>query len=518
MQLIELAGCAEDFTRDRGDPGTTLGRFDDALRPVFEVRTPHTHPEIRLTLPPLTPRRLSVMIEQLKTAIGNLDADTLRIQPRSEMQALNGIAVGLARIEKDGLPDPTALRPRDLHYAGYYREIQFGRLAKATGLYDNWGKSQDARHVDINRSIFDADNMAHKFHVMRGGPDKSILPESVVAPERSDRVAGRSLSELMRELRDEYQTPAERLAELEIPETRRARGEYRTAVEELADGYARITSDPKAALLVREYLRQREPRLKREEINAMREALFVAAAPEGNYRAVPDVVQRLCIDAWLGKYDNDPDAFGSISRTTLPVKERLTGLLEHDRRKLDDARIPRSRAVGTCRDFALVLCAFLRTTGTAARVRCGFASHFGDSWEDHWVCEYWSDREGRWCLSDAQLDEVIQAACGIEFDTSNLPRDVFLTAGEAWLRCRDGKDDPKRFGQGNIKGLWFMKVNVVRDAFAVNNRETSAWDRWREAPPELRTVSPSEVATLDRLARHPEDGVEWTPPWLADVA
>jgi hypothetical protein len=95
---------------------------------------------------------------------------------------------------------------------------------------------------------------------------------------------------------------------------------------------------------------------------------------------------------------------------------------------------------------------------------------------------------------------------------------VFLTAGEAWLHCRDGKDDPERFGQGDTKGLSFMKVNVVRDAFAVNNRETSSWDRWREAPPELRKVSLGEVATLDRLARRPEDAVELTPSWLADVA
>jgi hypothetical protein len=54
------------------------------------------------------------------------------------------------------LANPAALRPRDLHYVGYYHEIQFGRLAKATGHYDNWGKSEDARHVDINSSIFDA--------------------------------------------------------------------------------------------------------------------------------------------------------------------------------------------------------------------------------------------------------------------------------------------------------------------------------------------------------------------------
>ena len=65
---------------------------------------------------------------------------------------------------------------------GYYREIQFGRLAKATGLYDNFGKSQGARQVDLNSSIFEADNMAHKFRAARGGPDRSALPMSVVAP------------------------------------------------------------------------------------------------------------------------------------------------------------------------------------------------------------------------------------------------------------------------------------------------------------------------------------------------
>jgi hypothetical protein len=57
------------------------------------------------------------------------------------------------RIERDGLSNPATPRPRDLHYAAYYHEIQFGRLAKATGLYDNWDKSfrhHDARDVDIN--------------------------------------------------------------------------------------------------------------------------------------------------------------------------------------------------------------------------------------------------------------------------------------------------------------------------------------------------------------------------------
>ena len=227
------------------------------------------------------------------------------------------------------------------------------------------------------------------------------------------------------------------------------------------------------------------------------------------------VVQGLLVHcAWLGTYGHDPDAFGPVSRTTLPVGPRLAGLLERDGRALDQVRVPTQRGVGTCRDFALMLCAFLRAQGTAARLRCGFASYFGEAWEDHWVCEYWNGREGGWCLSDAQLDGGMRAARGVAFDTANVPRDAFLTAGEAWLRCRAGQDDPERFGQDGTRGLWFMKVNVVRDALAVNNRETSPWDRWREAPPASRTVSRDEMTVLDGLSRHPEEGVGVMPPWL----
>ena len=194
-------------------------------------------------------------------------------------------------------------------------------------------------------------------------------------------------------------------------------------------------------------------------------------------------------------------------------------MVKRDGQGLDVVRAPIHRSVGTCRDFALTLWGFLRATGTPARLRCGFASYFGEAWEDHWVCEYWNSREGRWCLSDAQLDEVIKAACKITFDTSNVPRDLFLTAGEAWQRCRAGQGDPEKFGQDDTRELWFMKVNVVRDSFAVNNQETSAWDRWREASPELRTVSANELPELDRLAQNPEDSTGGLmPPWLSGVA
>jgi hypothetical protein len=296
MQLIELAGCAEEFTRERGEPGTTLARLDDALRPLFKTRVAHVHPELGIAPPaPVTPGNLAALMGHLKGAILNLDSETLKIEPAGERQALNAIYDGLIRIEKDGLPDPEALRPRDLHYAGYYHEIQFGRLAKATGLYEN-RNSPDPRHVAVNRSIFDADDMAHKFHAMRAGPDKSRLPVSVVSPEHRDRVPGRLLSELMRELRHEYQRPQERLEELAASAAARAREEYRDSVRGLAQQYVRMTGDADAAASIHDYMQRQKPPLDRPLIEAMRQTLQAATDPAGDYLGMPEAVRNRCLD------------------------------------------------------------------------------------------------------------------------------------------------------------------------------------------------------------------------------
>jgi hypothetical protein len=348
MQLIELAGCAEGFVRNRGDPGTTLARFDKALEPLFEMRTGHTHPERVPRPPPITPQRLGAMIKQLKTSFDNLDSDTLKIQPRDQLEALREIRGGLRQIERDGLPDAEALRPRDLHYAGFYREIQFARLAKATGLYDNWDKSfrhNDPRDVEINRSIFHADNMAHKFHAMRGVTDKSILPVSVVVPEHRGEAPGRSVAALLRELRQENQTPAERLAELEAAKAMRAREEHRGSVEGLAETYVQMTGDRTAAALIRDYVQGHEPRLDPDTINAMRDALCTAATPDGDYLAVPEAVRKHCVEMCLALDDQGDSrllgildaAEGRSAGGQDPIYEHYPGLT----RDVENAEIDR---------------------------------------------------------------------------------------------------------------------------------------------------------------------------------
>jgi hypothetical protein len=245
-----------------------------------------------------------------------------------------------------------------------------------------------------------------------------------------------------------------------------------------------------------------------------RYAAAVAELPS-RASALNGIVQGVLIHTdWLSAYGVHESQFERASRETLPVADRLALILDRDAHPLAVRRSPALRTVGTCRDFALMLCAFLRSKGIAARVRCGFADYFRDGWEDHWVCEYWDRETQDWRLSDAQLDEVLKEKCKIAFDPSDTPRHRFMTAGQAWTACRAVACDPERFGHGEVKGLWFVKVNVMRDHCAINNRVISAWDAWRAVPCSKRVVSDQDRALLDGIAVDPEQpvidaGADW---------
>jgi len=340
MQLIELAGCAEGFGQDRGDAGTTLARLDDALRPVLRLRNEHTHPETYLEPPAVTPQALRGRIKQLKSAMDNLDSETLGLLAPDDMRVLNQMARGRRQIENDGLPDPTWLRPRDLHYAGYYREIQFARLAKSTEAFDlvKAGIHTDLRYRDVRRSISAGDDMAHRFHELRRGADRSELPASVVAPDRRDGVPGRPISELIRELRREFQTPNERVTEQQMAQKAQEREQHRGAVEGLAQDYARITGDPKAAALIRAHVKHQMLPLDLETIERTRKGLRVAADPAGDYRALPEPVQKACLQLCFdlekmndGRLIGILDAADARSRAAATtISDRVPGLVFDD--------------------------------------------------------------------------------------------------------------------------------------------------------------------------------------------
>ncbi|MDE1991743.1 MAG: transglutaminase domain-containing protein [Rhizobiaceae bacterium] len=240
----------------------------------------------------------------------------------------------------------------------------------------------------------------------------------------------------------------------------------------------------------------------------------IAALP-ADIGALIDTIQGMLVHAdWVKEYGLDETKLDATARRTLPVIERLDDVLRRNSQPLEVRRAAEKRSTGTCRDYALMLCSFLRCRGIPARVRCGFAAYFSDGWEDHWVCEYWDAKSAAWHLADPQIDQVLRHRSKISFAPSDVPRRFFMTAGEAWLQCRHGKSDPSAFGHGDVTGLWFMKVNVLRDHHVLNGRETSNWDSWREAPHPRRTVFPAEMELLDALAARPEQTlVEIGPDW-----
>jgi hypothetical protein len=91
----------------------------------------------------------------------------------------------------------------------------------------------------------------------------------------------------------------------------------------------------------------------------------------------------------------------------------------------------------TCRCQAIMLAATLKAKGIPSRVRSGFAGYIKNNGEhaDHWITEWFNEKEGRWILTDADIhgDE------NITFDPNDLPRDIYLTGAQAYLKLRRGE-------------------------------------------------------------------------------
>lgn len=185
------------------------------------------------------------------------------------------------------------------------------------------------------------------------------------------------------------------------------------------------------------------------------------------------------------------------------VEELLAQIVACDDRPLSIARPPEARLPGNCRHFSVLMVAMLRAQRTPARARCGFGGYFGTGWfEDHWVCEYWNAGQQRWVLVDAQIDDRQRRWFGIEFDVTDVPRDRFLIAGEAWTRCRSGLADPGTFGLSLVDqaGDWWIAGNLMRDAAALHNIEVLPWDGWGAMPGEYEPIGADLGALFDRLA------------------
>jgi hypothetical protein len=253
--------------------------------------------------------------------------------------------------------------------------------------------------------------------------------------------------------------------------------------------------------------------------------------------AVYQVAQGLLVhDLWVSLYGEAHVKAHEYPQITSTMSDLLDKALELDGGSLAIPRHPRERVVACCREFATLMCALLRAKGLPARSRCGFAVYLGwnGSYEDHWICEYWNG--ARWVMADPQLDPfqqstIISWALKGEQNAETIsrlrslnPRDLkpedFLTAGQAWLLCRQGKADPEKFGIAcpirpewgidSLYGLWFVRGQLLRDFAALNKVETVPylvrickgvdWKPWRLVALKDDELAEEDLLLLDRIA------------------
>ncbi|WP_448116423.1 hypothetical protein [Mesorhizobium amorphae] len=147
--------------------------------------------------------------------------------------------------------------------------------------------------------------------------------------------------------------------------------------------------------------------------------------------------------------------------------------------------------------------AIFRHHGIPARGRGGFGAYFNaGKYEDHWVCEYWKEDEGRWALLDAQFDDVFIRNLSVGHDIHDVPHDQFLTSPDTWQRCRSGALDAELFGIefSQMRGLWFVAGSLLRDLATLNGFEILPWDVWGAQPAINATLSDGELAFFDGVA------------------
>ena len=181
--------------------------------------------------------------------------------------------------------------------------------------------------------------------------------------------------------------------------------------------------------------------------------------------------------------------------------QKFPQLLRLDSSPLTQPRPLEKRLVGNCRDFSNFLAALLKLKGIPARARCGFGAYFmPGTFEDHWVTEYWNDTQQRWIMVDAQLDDFQIKTLNVHFNTLDVPSYQFLCGGKAWLLCRSGQADPMKFGIFKMRGMDFIRGDLIRDFLALNSLEILPWDIFGLISKPGSQLDEKDTTLLDHIA------------------
>lgn len=210
---------------------------------------------------------------------------------------------------------------------------------------------------------------------------------------------------------------------------------------------------------------------------------FDSITPDIAY--ITNLVQQLVLHFWDGNLFNYRIPIKQVFEIdTRYIADILHLIFNKDDRPLQCERALKQRFIGSCRDFASLICAILRHCNIPARTRVAFSSyHFKDFYHDVIIVEYWNKTKDKWCMVDPRTTEkhIHWHQLHIDFDLFDVPDDKFIVAGKAWQLVRRQELDPLKFGGGNQKGnhgLWYIRDRLIQDIAALNKMEMLLWDAW----------------------------------------
>ena len=151
----------------------------------------------------------------------------------------------------------------------------------------------------------------------------------------------------------------------------------------------------------------------------------------------------------------------------------LAELYRRDSRGFIIDREAQNKLVLTCRFTAIMMASILKSKGIPARVRSGNASYFdegelGNVSTDHWVNQYWNEKENRWITIDVDGSLSLNE----NFDPYDMPDGKFDFPADAWLGIRSGKLDPQHFHNASgVRGLIVVLWSLFYDFHSLMNSE-----------------------------------------------
>lgn len=177
-------------------------------------------------------------------------------------------------------------------------------------------------------------------------------------------------------------------------------------------------------------------------------------------------------------------------------------LFRLDNRGFSLQRAAENKIVVTCRYVSVLMSAILKAKGIPCRSRAGFAPYFDDNISgDHWINQYWNDKENRWVTFDA--DGFFNDA-DLGFNQFDIPENQFHCAADTWLNIRNEKVDGRQFVYGDALGTNSLKA-VIRSIFydfhALMNNEISYKFQPCYIDGKFEALTENDLMEIDELAK-----------------